>query len=363
MKRIQVRIILVEESVAYASSLLSFLNNSGYDLISKRVDSEADFFAAISEESWDVIVADSENALFPAASVLAVIQEKKIKIPSVIISEKMSEEIIVEAMRGGAFDFILKSNIARLIPALEKAVDESGKRKRHADDEILLVESSLQLKRINDDLKEMLYVASHDLQSPISSIASYSGMLLNEFSDKLDDNMKHAISRIKLNAERMRSLIASLLDVSRINTRQNINTFFNPSEIIDEVKKELEITIMTNSVAIETSGMPNIYGDKERFFMVYRNLITNSVNYGAKKIEIGFLPGKGFFVKDDGIGIPGEQLEKIFKPGERLREIDVEGSGMGLTFCKKIIELHCGKIWAESAGKNCGTTFFFSLEG
>ncbi len=70
---------------------------------------------------------------------------------------------------------------------------------------------------------------------------------------------------------------------------------------------------------------------------------------------------KTFFVKDDGIGIPVSQLEKIFKPGERLKLIDADGVGMGLTFCNKVVQPHNGKIWAESDGIEKGATFYFTL--
>jgi two-component system sensor histidine kinase VicK len=106
--------------------------------------------------------------------------------------------------------------------------------------------------------------------------------------------------------------------------------------------------------------MPRVRGDKQRLAGVFRQLITNALMYDGKNITIGCRGGT-WFVKDDGIGIPTDQLENIFKGGERLKRVEVDGVGMGLTFCKYVIYQHGGQIWAESEGENKGATFCFNL--
>ncbi|MCP4630605.1 MAG: PAS domain-containing sensor histidine kinase, partial [bacterium] len=88
---------------------------------------------------------------------------------------------------------------------------------------------------------------------------------------------------------------------------------------------------------------------------------TNAIMYGGDKIIIGYQNQK-FYIQDNGIGIPENQLEKIFSPTERLKMVEAEGVGMGLTFCKKVIRQHGGEIWAESEGLNKGAKFYFTLQ-
>ena len=135
-------------------------------------------------------------------------------------------------------------------------------------------------------------------------------------------------------------------------------------KVVNIVKKELEISLQESNVVVnilDEENIPESFGDKQRLLIVVRNLISNSVNYKAKNISIGYEKGKGYFVKDDGIGINNDHLERIFKPGERINDIKTEGTGMGLTFCQKVIEMHKGSIWAESEGQGNGTTIYFVI--
>ena len=97
------------------------------------------------------------------------------------------------------------------------------------------------------------------------------------------------------------------------------------------------LQISEKDVAIKLRKLPDIKGDQTRITSVFRNLLSNALNYGGKNITIGFTKN-AFYVKDDGIGISEDNIQKIFKAGERLKKVDVDGVGMGLTFCRKVIE-------------------------
>lgn len=217
------------------------------------------------------------------------------------------------------------------------------------------------LLKANENLEEMIYIASHDLQVPLVSIEGYASELLEAYKDKLDNEGKYCIQRLKSNAQRMHSLVLALLDISRLNTRKHEHKTISINELMKKINKDLSLSLEQKNVEIKCDKLPGIKGDKTRIETVFRNIIVNSLTYGAKKIEIGY-DGTNFFVRDDGVGIPKDQLEKIFKPGERLKMFKSDGVGMGLTFCKKVIEQHKGKIWAESDGLGKGSTFFVNLE-
>jgi PAS domain S-box-containing protein len=218
----------------------------------------------------------------------------------------------------------------------------------------------LLIKETNQNLEEMVYIASHDLRSPLVSIEGYATELLETYKDKLDQEGIYCLTRLKANANRMHKLIVSLLDLSRLNTQKMQHEEFGVSELIEKICKDLALVIEKEKVTIICNTLPSLIADKLRIETVFRNLIANAINYNGKKILIGF-ENNTFYIQDDGIGIPIEQLEKIFKPGERLQLIKSEGVGMGLTFCRKVIQQYNGTIWAKSSGLNQGACFYFNL--
>lgn len=222
-------------------------------------------------------------------------------------------------------------------------------------------QNELQLKETNQSLEEMVYITSHDLQSPLVSMEGYATELLNDYGDKFDAEGKYFLTRLKVNSQRMHSLILSLLDISRLNTKKNPYEKFKLNLIVEKIVLDLSLTIEQRNVKLKVGELPELFGDRQRIETVFRNLISNALNYGGKNIVID-TEQNIIYMKDDGIGIPVNQLERIFDPGERLKLNKVEGIGMGLTFCKKVILQHNGKIWAESEGENKGSTIKIILD-
>lgn len=216
------------------------------------------------------------------------------------------------------------------------------------------------LKATNKSLEEMVYIASHDLQVPLVSMEGYATELLESYGNKFDEEGKYCLTRLQTNARRMHKLVLSLLDISRLNTKKNPHEKFNLNLILEKIIQDISLTIEKHNATISIDKLPELYADKIRVEGVFRNLIINSLNYEGKNIYLGYENDK-IFVKDDGIGIPPSQLERIFNAGERLKKNNAEGVGMGLTFCRKVIEQHNGKIWAESDGENKGTTIYIKL--
>jgi len=216
------------------------------------------------------------------------------------------------------------------------------------------------LKETNQSLEEMVYIASHDLQTPLLSMEGFASEVLMNYRDKLDERGAHQLERIKANTQRMHKLVLSLLDISRLNTEKNPYETFAAGNVVDNVLSDLSLTIEQAGAKIRVEDQPQIHGDKQRMEGVFRQLVSNALSYRGKNIVIG-LKDRTFFVKDDGIGIYPDQLERIFKPGEQLKDIETEGIGMGLAFCQKVISQHKGRIWAESEGVGQGAAFYFEI--
>lgn len=218
-----------------------------------------------------------------------------------------------------------------------------------------------ELIEANKNLREMIYITSHDLQSPLISIEGYASELVENYSNVLDENGRYCLNRLKSNTQRMHALIISLLDISRLNTQKFIFESFDSEDMINSIKEDLGIMLENSKAELIFRKIPTLYGDKNRLTVVFRQLIANALLYGGKHIIVGH-SNDTWFIKDDGIGIPPDQLARIFNPGERLKQNEAEGSGMGLTFCKTVIARHNGKIWAESEGIGKGSTFYFTIK-
>jgi len=216
------------------------------------------------------------------------------------------------------------------------------------------------LKTSEQNLQDLIYIASHDLQTPIVSMQGFISNLIKASASRLDEKGNYALQRLKVNAERLHRLVLSLLDLSRVSTVKNPYRTFDPVHVVHDLIKELELLVKQTGAEITIEPMPALRGDEPRLTSVLRNLLTNALHYGGKQIRVGYRAG-AYFVQDDGIGIAPHNLAKIFRPGERLKQIEVDGVGMGLTFCQKVILQHQGRIWTESAGEGTGTTVYFTI--
>ena len=223
------------------------------------------------------------------------------------------------------------------------------------------------LARINTELEQFSYVASHDLKEPLRMISSFAQLLEKRYKDKLDDDANDFIGFITEGVVRMQDLINNLLDYSKIGKLNREFEKIDLNDVLKDVIDNLRRIINETNAEIIFDSLPNIYGDKYQLLQVFQNLILNAIKFRGidfPLISISVHPeGKHwvFSISDNGIGIDSKDFERIFIIFKRLnRTGKYEGTGIGLAICKKIIEYHRGKIWVESeVGK--GSTFNFSI--
>ena len=225
-----------------------------------------------------------------------------------------------------------------------------------------------ELSETNKELEDFTYVVSHDLKEPLRGIEAFSSFLAEDYSEKLDDEGKRYISVVRESAVRMKVLIEDLLELSRIGRVGAKYTNVAMEPLIAEVANELQFSIEEKHVNLRIApDLPDIICDRTRIKEVFANLISNAIKFSDKSeplVEIACRRNGGghtFSVADDGIGIAEEYHEKVFGIFQRLnhRE-DYEGTGAGLTICKKIVEAHGGEIRVESEVGH-GATFFFTI--
>lgn len=237
--------------------------------------------------------------------------------------------------------------------------------RRRVEEEI--IQKSEELERSNTELEQFAYVASHDLQEPLRMITSYVQLLEKHYKDKLDQDAHDFINFAVDGARRMQTLIYSLLEYSRIN-RVKPFEHIDLDDTLDEVIKDLELSINDSHAKITWDKLPVIYGDKILIGQLFLNLIANAIKFRRQappEIHISCKKKNNFYhfsVSDNGIGIKKEYCEKIFIIFQRLHSKDkYPGTGIGLAICKKIVERHGGTIWVES-DLNKGSVFQFTIK-
>jgi PAS domain S-box-containing protein len=234
--------------------------------------------------------------------------------------------------------------------------------------EMELMKKTEELARSNNELEQFAYVASHDLQEPLRMINSYVQLLATRYKDKLDQDGLDFINYAVDGSNRMRNLINSLLEYSRVN-RVKPFEWINTDAVLDDVLADLSTQVKENDAVIIRGRLPKIYGDATLIGLLFQNLIANAIKFRSEARPEVIIKGEHrgedylFSVQDNGIGIPKEYAEKIFVIFQRLHSKEkYPGTGIGLAICKKIVERHGGKITFESQ-PGSGTTFYFTIKG
>lgn len=239
-------------------------------------------------------------------------------------------------------------------------------RKRAEEDLRLRAEA---LAKTNQELEQLAYVASHDLQGPLRDVASYTGIIERRYFELLDDKGKRFISFAVDGASRMQALINDLLEFLNVGRLEIPLCSIDTKMLVESLVKEMTPCIKCVAAQVTVGGgLPVVEGAPFHLRQVFYNLLTNALKFRHKDrpIEIvidakfsGATPV--FMVSDNGIGIAEQHSARIFRLFERLHGRDVyPGTGLGLAICKKIIESHGGKIWVEST-EGIGTTFYFTF--
>ena len=237
-----------------------------------------------------------------------------------------------------------------------------------------LHEETIQKTRLleskNHELQQFTYAITHDLKSPILVIEGFARELKR--STHLEVEQEVLIEAILCSSARLHSLVNDLLDLARVGSVEVVLEEADMGELVNRVLGDLSIRLSEKKIKVALEGnFPKLYIVIRYIERVFTNLIDNAIKYMGDQPSPQLVIGaqdKGdhflFFVRDNGIGIPQEFHERVFAIFQRVKTSEtekVEGSGLGLSFVKKIVELSGGTVWVESAGKGKGATFYFTL--
>jgi PAS domain S-box-containing protein len=223
-----------------------------------------------------------------------------------------------------------------------------------------------ELTRSNRELEQFAYVASHDLQSPLLAVASSLKLLKRHTRGKLDKEASDYIAYAQDRLSDMLTLIRSLLRYSRVESGGRKFKQVDTRAVMEKALTNLKVDLEERKANITTGPLPQVTGSATLLVQLFQNLLSNAIKFcqGTPRIHVS-AEQRGrqwvFYVRDNGVGIAPEQTGRIFEIFQSLHERGMySGSGIGLATCKKIVELHGGRIWVESQLKK-GSTFLFTL--
>lgn len=230
-----------------------------------------------------------------------------------------------------------------------------------------LRESLDRLEMSYDELEQFSYIASHDLKSPLRTIASYAQLLQRRYNGELGQDADEFLEFITSGARQMNDIIRDLLEYSFIQKREENFSPVDLNEVIEIVKFNLHTEITDTSAKLDIQELPKkLKASKSAMIQLFQNLIGNAIKFqGDRPPEIRISVEKEndhwlFRVADNGTGLDDRYSKKAFLPFQRFSDRELPGSGIGLAICKKIVKLHHGDIWYEGR-PGVGTTFYFSL--
>ncbi|MEB3831272.1 ATP-binding protein [Phormidium sp. CCY1219] len=385
MKGENAEILIVDDRLENLRLLLNILEREGY--VVRCVRSGEMALKVLENTTPDLILLDIQMPEMNGYQICEQLKSnpKTRAIPVIFISVIDETMDKIKAFRVGAVDYIKKpfqvqEVVVRVanqltIRRLQQQLTYQNER-LHAEirdreaAQQQLQQLNQKLERSNQELEEFAYVVSHDLQAPLGTIASYAELLENRSEEHLDAKAKKYIGNIIGGSLRMQGLIQDLLEYSRLGrSRDKGFEMIDCNRVFALAISNLAQTIrQTQAVVTSEGNLPRVWGNSIRLVQLFQNLISNGIKYHQEGkppvIRVSAVLQENDWVisvEDNGIGIDPKQQGRIFKIFQRLHtETEYPGSGIGLAICKKIVELHGGKIGLRSLPGE-GTTFYFTL--
>lgn len=374
------RLLIVEDSENDALLLERELTKNGYDLVCERVDSQEAMQSALTSKGWDIVISDFVMPRFSGLEALRILKESGIDIPFIIVSGKIDEETAVEAMRTGADDYILKGNIARLAPAVERELleAEDRRKRRQAEEELERLNKTLETRVIDmvADLRrkdqtliqqsrlaamgEMIGNIAHQWRQPLNNIGliiqnvqiQYSSGTLTR--DEMDSSIQEAM-------EVLLQMSGTIDEFRNLFQESKEKQGFFISKVCDRVLSLVSASLKSSGIMVEIEVADDVaaIGYQNEYAQVLLNIITNSREACIERrvadpcIFIRITREKErsvLYVRDNCGGIPDNVMPRIFDPYFSTRGPD-RGTGIGLYMSKVIIEQNMdGRLTARNLG-------------
>jgi signal transduction histidine kinase len=256
---------------------------------------------------------------------------------------------------------LLNESYKARVAKLEDALRENAQKHRE------LEQMASELRKVNDDLQQFAYAASHDLREPLRIITAYSDLLVKSCVDGVNGDGALYARFIQQSTSRVQDLLSDLLTYTQLTEPERESTEWADLNVaLEDALKNLKALVEESGAAVSSDALPAFGGHRIHFVQLFQNLIGNAIKYrGAEVPRIRISAQKcesewRIAVADNGIGIAPEYHRQIFGVFKRLHGRAIPGTGIGLAICKRIVERYGGRIWVESK-PGAGATFYFTL--
>jgi two-component system, sensor histidine kinase and response regulator len=360
-------LLIVDDEPASMRALCDTLEYEGYQTYGYT--SASDALAAMRERSFDLLLADLQ---MPGTNGIDLMKSAQLVDPTlvaVIMTGHGALETAVAAMKAGALDYIQKPiKLATALPVLERALAVRQLRIEKKRLEENVRDRTEELKIANRELEAFSYSVSHDLRAPLRAVSAFTQALLSEHVTTLNDEGRRLLQNVNAGAAHMDRLITDLLRLSQLNRQALHRQPVRFGELVHRVVDGMVSERAGRNIEFVIADFPTWQVDPGLLQQVFVNLISNAIKFTRERerarIEIGYrMDGTTLvcFVRDNGVGFNMKYMNKLFGVFQRLHSADqFEGTGVGLSIVRRIVERHGGKVWVDGA-QDQGATFYFSL--
>jgi signal transduction histidine kinase len=370
------RILVVDDEKEIRSLLTEALTDiGGFEVTLAASGEEA--LNRIAQERFDLVLTDLRMDGMDGLQLLAEVTHSQPDILTVIMSAHGTIDSALEAMRRGACDYLTKPlNLEETIIRLRKVIEGQQSLLKIKDYAAQLERANQELRKIDEMKSEFVSVASHELRTPLATIKNAIQLVLRGKAGEINEIQSNFLSMAEKNINRLTGILNDILDLSRIESGriEMKSEELDLREVIEFILSSLRPQADGKSIQLAkeiAEGFPLVYADREKIEQILTNLVGNSIKFTPEGGKIAVLArisdGTGKMVaisiSDTGIGIPKDQLDKVFKKFYQVEgslHRSTTGTGLGLAITKGLVEAGEGTIWAESeVGK--GSTFTFTL--
>ena len=359
-----IRVLLVEDDDEIAALVTGlFAGIEGGPFAVERVRTYEAGLARMACLAHDVCLVDGDLGRRGGVALVRDATARGLHAPMIVLTGRDDRETDLAALQAGAADFVLKHGVDAM--RLERSLRRA--RQRHADQQALRLLAE-ELERKNAELDHFASAVSHDLRGPLHVILGRIELLEHSASARLTDGDRRHLLLAREAVLRLNGLIDDLLGYARLGTGGAARSPTDLNAVFDRVVAGFEAAIAETGAAVTRGELPTVLGDHELLARLLSNLIDNALKYRADRAPIVHVSARrqgetwAIAVQDNGSGFePAGQAESIFRMFHRLPGArQIPGTGMGLALCRKIVEAHSGRIWADSVPGE-GSTFTFQL--
>jgi light-regulated signal transduction histidine kinase (bacteriophytochrome) len=357
-------ILIVEDNEPERRLLCDILQQEGFLAVGCGSANEA--LKQVERGRFGVAIVDLRLPDFPGTQLTEKIRDLDEQVQVIIYTGAASFDSVKEAINLGAFAYVEKlSDPGELLRHVHRAVRERAGRYA-ADLEAAVRQRTEQLARSNRELENFASVVAHDLRSPLLTISGYCQILQYEYRGKIDPTADEYLNQIVSGVSRMSRLIEDLLNYSRVARSEEPFQQVELEVVLAEAVANLEASIRESGARIDSGPLPTVAGVRPQLLQLFQNLIGNALKFRREVPPVVRIQATHrehcwqFTCEDNGIGIESQHFDRIFLVFQRLHRQEYPGTGIGLALCKKIVELHGGRIWVTSTPGE-GATFHFTL--